>query len=110
MIPLVEKNTNNANLISILVSFVQTLFDVFEEKAKPAQEEHKKQLSAKEAEEKKKRLEAKYRKEEEYKRRAAAIYDAVEDEDATSQPEVVEAQYVIFILAALLRIILFHLI
>lgn len=63
------------------------LLGIFEEKAKLAQKEHKKQLAEKEAEEKK-RLEAKRRKEEQLKKESSAIYEVNDEEAAQLQKEI----------------------
>lgn len=69
------------------------MLGIFEEKAKQAQREHKKQLAAKEAEEKK-RLEAKRRKEEQSKKESSAIYEVTDEEAAHLQKEIDEQKYV----------------
>lgn len=66
------------------------MLGIFEEKAKVAIVEHKKQKAAKEAEEKK-RLEAKIRKEEQLKNKSAAIYE-VSDEEASKLQKEIDAE------------------
>lgn len=63
------------------------MLGIFEEKAKVAQVEHKKQKAAKEAEEKR-RLEAKNRKEDQLKNKSAAIYEVSDEEASTLQKEI----------------------
>lgn len=65
----------------------------FEDRAKQAQDEHKKKLAEKEAEEKK-RLEAKRRKEEKLKKESSAIYEVTDEEAACMQKEIDEQKFV----------------
>lgn len=63
------------------------MLGIFEEKAKEALNEKKKQQAEKEAEEKK-RLEAKRRKEEQLKKESAAIYEVTDEEAERLQKEI----------------------
>lgn len=63
------------------------MLGIFEEQAKTAQEEHKKQRAEKEAEEKK-RLEAKRRKDEQLQKESSAIYEVTDEEAARLQKEI----------------------
>lgn len=63
------------------------MLGIFEEKAKQAHTEHKKQKAEREAEEKK-RKEAKQRKEEQLKKESAAIYEVTDEEANRLQAEI----------------------
>lgn len=63
------------------------MLGIFEEKAKIAQSEQKKQKAEREAEEKK-RQEAKQRKEEQLKKESAAIYEVTNEEADRLQHEI----------------------
>lgn len=71
------------------------LLGIFEERAKQAQQERKKQLAEKEAEEKK-RLEAKRRKEEQLKKESSSIYEITDEEATRMQQEINDKKYVKF--------------
>lgn len=63
------------------------MLGIFEEQAKQAQDEHRKQRAEREAEEKK-RLEAKRRKDEQTKKESSAIYEVTDEEAAQLQKEI----------------------
>lgn len=69
------------------------MLGIFEERAKQAQQQHKKQLAEKEAEEKR-RLEAKRRKEEQGKKESSAIYELTDEEANRMQREIDDEKYV----------------
>lgn len=70
------------------------MLGIFEERAKQAQQERKKQMAEREAEEKK-RLEAKRRKEEQLKKESSSsIYEITDEEAVRMQQEIDEQKYV----------------